>query len=156
MAGKKMNEVVVSKEDAVFWMDRFGRWVNEHGPFEHKKVIDYFNSCIHKDSNGYFVSQIRDDVYEKVYFRYEVTPLFVVDLVIGDKIELLMNTKKRITLKPDHLFVHNDDLFLKKGDEKIKFTDRALLKLSTHLEVEGEKYFFKMGDHRTEIPSGQD
>ena len=38
-----LKEVVIFKEEAVFWMDNQGRWHNQYGPFQHKRVIDYFN-----------------------------------------------------------------------------------------------------------------
>jgi hypothetical protein len=41
---KKTN--VISKDQATFWLDRYGRWHNEHGLFEHKKIIDYFDKLI--------------------------------------------------------------------------------------------------------------
>ena len=46
-------EIVIQKEDAVFRLDGNGRWHNQHGPFQHKKVIDYFHTCINKDKHGF-------------------------------------------------------------------------------------------------------
>ena len=142
----EMEEVVIPAERAVFWMDRFGRWCNEGGRFRHKKLIDYFNASIRRDRNGYFVEQIRDRVREKVYFHYEDTPLFVVDLVLESPIELLLNTRERITLVPQDLFVRGDDLYLQRGEEQIKFTDRALLKLAGSIEYEDERYAMRIDD----------
>ena len=50
---KRYNEIVISKEDAIFWLDENGRWHNAHGEFQHKKIIDYFHSSIKKDKKGY-------------------------------------------------------------------------------------------------------
>jgi len=153
MTEEKLAEVVVSKEDAVFWMDRFGRWHNEHGPFEHKKIIDYFNASIRRDESGYFVGQVRENVHEKVYFKYEETPLFVVDVITGDTIVLALNTGATIDLLPDRLFVRNDNLYMSVENDIIKFTDRVLLKLSAHLDIVDDIYYFVVDGQRTKIPS---
>jgi hypothetical protein len=36
---KKHTEIVISKDDAIFWLNENGRWHNAHGEFQHKKVI---------------------------------------------------------------------------------------------------------------------
>jgi len=48
MSEKERKEIVISEEEAVFWMDAYGRWHNKHGAFEHKKIIDYFH-CMFKN-----------------------------------------------------------------------------------------------------------
>lgn len=152
MSGGDLQEIVISKEEAVFWMDRFGRWHNDGGRFEHKKIIDYFNTSIRKDKDGYFVEQIRDNIREKVYFRYEDTPLFAVDVLISDPFELILNTGEKLLLRPDSLFVHKDNLYVRRDGEKIKFTDRVLLKLSEHLVYDKKKYYFLAGGTRIVLP----
>ena len=78
MNKKETKEFVVPKEKAVFWLDAYGRWHNEHGVFEHKKIISYFHSSIRKDAEGYYLFQKHNDhTIEKVYFKYEDTALFV-------------------------------------------------------------------------------
>ena len=72
---KTKHEIVISKEDAVFWMDGNGRWCNADGRFRHKKIIDHFHSAIAKDEGGYFVRQERADLVEKVYFPVSYTHL---------------------------------------------------------------------------------
>lgn len=141
-----MNEapksVVISKEDAVFWMDGNGKWHNEHGRFEHPKIIKYFNGSIQKDDGGYHLFQIRDGLEEKVYFKYEETALFAVDLAEKEEIILLLNTGKRIILDPSCLYEKEDSLYFTWKDHLVKFTDRALFKLSDYLtEQEGELTF---------------
>ena len=143
MSEEILPEVTIPKEQAVFWMDRFGQWHNESGRFQHKKIIDYFNRSIRKDQSGYYVEQIREQVREKVYFRYEDTPLFVVDAQIAHPVELLLNTKESLFLTPSHLFIEQDNLYIVRDGERIKFTDRVLLKLSSLIEYEDRKYFFK-------------
>lgn len=152
-----LQEIVIPKEKAVFWMDRFGRWHNDSGPFEHKKIIDYFNTSIRRDQDGYFVEQIRDSVREKVYFHFEDTPLFVVDIHIGDPIELVLNTRQKLNLSPENLFVSRDNLYMRLEDGRVRFTDRALIKLSSHLDYEDGRYSFvdKQGRRRLPEEHGQ-
>ena len=83
---KKPKTIIISKDKAVFWLNKNGRWCNRHGEFEHKKIIDYFNASIRKDKGGYYVAQTTDDYQEKVYFNYEDTALFVVDVLKGKDI----------------------------------------------------------------------
>lgn len=144
--------VVIPKEDAVFWMDRFGKWHNDGGPFRHKRIIDYFNASIRLDDNGYYVEQIRETVREKVYFRYEDTPLFVTDVINGDPLELVINTGERITLAPESLFVSKDNLYLQRDGERIKFNDRVLLKLAIFIEYDEDQYYFSTGGKRYRLP----
>lgn len=139
-----LTQVVIPKEDAVFWMDRFGRWHNEGGIFAHKKIIDYFNASIRFDENGYFVEQVRENVCEKVYFRYEETPLFVVDVVMAEPLELMLNTGEAEVLRPDDLFVFQDRLYQKRGDEIIKFNERVLLRLADYIDYDESHYYFKI------------
>lgn len=148
----ELEEVVIPAERAVFWMDRFGHWCNEGGRFRHKRLIDYFNSSIKRDENGYFLEQIRGQVREKVYFRYEDTPLFAVDIVMGAPPELLLNTKEKLSLTPRTLFVIGDDLYMQREEDRIKFSDRVLLKLATQIEYEDGNYAIRIGEVRYPIP----
>jgi len=136
----ELQEVVIPPQSAVFWMDRFGRWCNESGRFRHKKLIDFFNASIRRDEHGYFVEQIRENVREKVYFLYEDTPLFVIDATLEPPIELLLNTRERLVLVPGDLFIHGDDLYVQRGEERIKFNDRVLLKLAGFIDYDGKHY----------------
>ncbi len=135
---------VIPKEKAVFWMDGQGRWYNRHGPFKHKKIIDYFNAAIQKDEDGYFVGQSHDGIYEKVYFPYQDTALFVTDVVWGDPVQLLLNTGQRLDLSPEMLFIRNDQLFHQKGDEIIKFSERALAIISDKIEFSEERFSIRL------------
>ncbi|RJQ79508.1 MAG: MFS transporter permease [Desulfobacteraceae bacterium] len=145
-------QIVIPKEKALFWMDRFGRWHNDSGRFEHKGIIDYFNASICRDEGGYFVSQSREAVREKVYFYFEDTPLFVVDVRVDDPIELVLNTREKLNLSPQDLFVSKDHLYMRRDDERIKFTDRAMIKLSAQLEYEDGRYCFVSGGVRHILP----
>lgn len=152
MAGDQLPQVVIPKEEAVFWMDRFGQWYNASGRFRHKKIIDYFNASIRKDELGYFVEQIRESVYEKVYFRYEDTPLFVVEASEGDPIELVLNTGETLLLLPDRLFIREDNLYQQMDGECIKFSDRVLMQLSARIDCDEEHYYYRIGEVRRILP----
>ena len=146
-------EIVIGQDKAVFWLDGDGRWHNAHGPFQHKKIIDYFHASIQKDEKGYFLCQETDDRREKVYFRYANTALFVFD-VTGDAIPtLVLNTGDHVTLQPELLFVENDALYFRKGDERVKFTQRCLMALSDRLEIDSGVYSIRIGRKRIQIGS---
>jgi hypothetical protein len=147
----KPTEIIIPKGRAIFWLDKNGRWHNTHGEFEHKRIIDYFHSSIKRDENGYYLFQKRGDVQEKVYFHYEDTALFAVDLIKDNDIRLILNTKKQIKLKPRNLFIREDDLYMRMGAETIKFTQRGLMKISDLLEYDNDRYFIKVKNRRYRI-----
>ncbi len=146
MAKKK--QIVVPKEKAVFWMDENGDWSNEHGKFEHPKIIKYFHSSIKKDEDGYYLFQQTDAYEEKVYFPYKETALSVIDVKGDDNILLELNNSDTIKLNPEQLFEKDDKLFLKTDEHTIKFTDRSLLKISKFLQEEQGQLFFKIKNRR--------
>jgi len=126
-------EIVIPRENAVFWMDERGRWQNRHGRFEHKRIIDHFNRSIRFDSGGYYVTQERNGFREKVYFRYVDTPLFVSRIHSGDPMELELNTGEIVPLVPDRLFTHGDQLYQRHGTGCLKFSDRTLMAMAPYL-----------------------
>jgi hypothetical protein len=130
--------VVIPKEKAVFWLDRQGRWHNRHGRFEHKKIINYFHSCIRKDVQGYHLYQHHGRRIEKVYFPYEDTALFVWAVSLKEPITLALNTGRSVFLKPDCLFEKNDALYVNLDGETAKFAEHALIQISSLL-LEGEQ-----------------
>lgn len=141
---KKQN--IIPKEQAVFWMDKDGVWHNAHGRLEHPKIIKYFNQSIGKDDQGYFVSQIINDVEEKVYFSYEETAVFVVDLVKKEAgIELVLNTLDTIGFDPEALYIKADALFMQTDTHLVKFTQKALAKMSVFLTDTPQGLTFKLG-----------
>ena len=148
---KKRTEIVIPKDKAIFWLDKNGRWHNAHGEFEHQKIIEYFHSTIKKDKNGYYLFQERENLREKVYFRYEDTALFAVDLIKDTDITLILNTKKQIKLMPRNLFIRGDDLYMRMGEETIKFTGRGLMKISDLLEYADNEYFIRIKNRRHKI-----
>lgn len=156
MNKKEKKEFVVPKEEAVFWLDANGRWHNKHGVFEHKKIIGYFHSSIRKDADGYHLFQKHDDhAIEKIYFKYEDTALFVFDVNIQDdsnKIRLILNTKDEIPLAPENLFVQNENLYLEHAGDRIKFMDRAMIKLANRLKFSQNRYRIELSDKTYDIP----
>ncbi len=147
-----LKEIVIPKEKATFWMDGRGRWHNRHGPFENQKIIDFFNTSIQWDLKGYHVTQQRDGLVEKVYFSYEDTALFVVDVISDDDVLLILNTGAQITLRPDKLFVHHDRLFMQLNSECIQFNERTLLKMADKICYEQGSYFFCETNRRYLVP----
>ncbi len=145
------NEIVIPREKAVFWLDGDGRWHNAHGPFQHKKIIDYFHSSIQKDQNGYYLFQETEERREKVYFRFDDTALFVFDVIQDDSLLLVLNTGERLPLRPEGLFVEDDALYFRRGEERIKFTQRCLMKISDRLEIRDDAYFIRIKNNRYRI-----
>jgi hypothetical protein len=124
-------EIVIAKENALFWLDGRGRWCNRHGPFARKKIIDRFHRAIARDGNGYYVAQENEGRREKVYFRYEDTALFVFAVQLERvPVTLVLNTGRHLPLEPRRLFTQHDTLYLDHKGERIKFTERALLQIS--------------------------
>ena len=128
--GAETNIKVIPREAAVFRMDGNGVWHNEHGPFEHPRIIGYFNRSIRKDARGYFVSQDLEGTEERVYFPYEETAVFAVDIKKGNPVTLTLNTGSKISLVPANLYIENDALFLDPPDHLIKFNQQALAKMT--------------------------
>ena len=151
MVADELKEVVVPREEATFWLDRWGYWCNAHGRFQHKKIIDYFHAAIARDEKGYFVAQVNGDCREKVYFRYEDTALFVFDVLLNDRPTLVLNTRKHIPLDPDALFIHNDYLYMRQDGHLIKFNERSMLKISALFEHDGDTCFIRIGGERKAI-----
>ncbi|MBW1840458.1 MAG: MFS transporter permease [Deltaproteobacteria bacterium] len=148
---EKFQEIVIPKEAAVFRLDRNGCWRNKYGKFRRKKIIDFFHSSIKRDGAGYYVTQVRDRIREKVYFEYEDTALFVFDVVPDPDITLVLNTGRRVKLKPKKLLIKGDDLYMNLGEDLVKFVERGLMKISGYLEFDDDTYFIKVGNRRYKI-----
>jgi hypothetical protein len=131
-------EIVIPKEQAVFWLDGQGRWCNRHGPFAHKKIIDHFHRAIARDANGYYVTQENLGRREKIYFRYADTALFVFAVKLAaTPVTLVLNTGAQIPLVPQRLFTRHDALYQELNGERIKFVERALWQISHLMAEEG-------------------
>ena len=149
--GRGLKQVVIPKEKAAFWLDKNGFWHNEEGKFEHRKIINYFHRCIKKDKRGYHLAQEHSGYREKVYFPYEDTALFVFDVIKNDDITLVLNTKKRIKLKPRKLFIKGDSLYMDAGDDHIKFTEQALIRVAAFMEQHSDVFLLRVKGRRYRI-----
>jgi hypothetical protein len=149
---KKQKEVVIPMHKAVFRLDGKGRWHSEGGEFLHRRIIDHFHASIRKDSDGFHLMQRHRDFTEKVYFAYEDTPLFVFDILKGEKIRLVLNTKKKVKLLVTKLFLQGNHLYMRTGEDRVKFTERALLQISPFLEFEQDRAYIKIKGRRYRIP----
>jgi hypothetical protein len=147
----QLTEIVIEKKDAVFRMDANGQWHNQHGRFQHKKVIDYFHTCIQKDDHGFYLAQERDNCIEKVYFPYEETAYFVFNIIAGDDITLVLNTRAQLKLNPDALCLKDDSLYMRHGEDILKFTDRSMMKIAAFLEERNGGYDFVYKEERYPI-----
>ncbi len=148
-----MDEIVIPKEEAVFWLDCHGHWRNRHGRFERPRIIAKFHAAIGRDQDGYYLMQVNGAVREKVYFRYEDTALFVFDVrITAEEIFLILNTGRQLTLRPETLFIRDDALYTRAEDERIRFAERGLLKISRFLEDDGHTCYYCRGDLRWAIP----
>ncbi len=148
---EKIKERVIPKEDAVFRLDKNGRWYNQYGAFEHKKIITFFHSAIQRDSQGYFLEQEHGEYKEKVYFPYEDTALFVFDVILENDITLVLNTGEHIKLSPDQLFMKGDNLYMHYCGERVKFVERGLMKISKSIEEEKDLYFIRVKNKKYRI-----
>ncbi len=151
MASEKRS-ITVPKEKAVFWMDKNGVWHNEHGKFEHPKIIRHFNRSIRKDDLGYYLSQETDEFEEKVYFSHGDAVLFVVNFSLEEELRLTLNTAKVMTLDPTQLFTKNDGLYLQTPEHCIKFSQHALVKLSRYMEETDGKFCLRLNQATYAIP----
>ncbi|MFZ0242614.1 MAG: MFS transporter permease [Desulfobacterales bacterium] len=150
-AGSGPAQIVIPKEKAVFRLDANGCWHNDGGRFENKKIIDYFHASIRHDADGYFLFQDRGICTEKVYFSYADTALFVFDVILSEPVTVVLNTGARFPLEPAELCVQNDSLYVIRGDQRVKFTDRSLLAVSDLLSFEGDAYVIRLAGRRHRI-----
>ena len=141
--------MIIPKEDALFWLDKNGIWHTEDGKFEHPKIIRHFNASIQKDEVGYYLCQPREGFLEKVYFSYEDTALFVIDIKERQEqkheLTLLLSTRETVILEPGQLFICNDNLYVQTPEHCMKFAQRALVKISAFLEDKGELFCLNLG-----------
>jgi hypothetical protein len=147
-----LTEIVIPKEEAVFFLDKQGVWHHKNqGRFEHSKIIDSFHSGIRKDEYGYYIRQRQGNRIEKVYFSCEDTALFAFDVIKGEKIILVLNTKTKVQLRPRNLVVKDDSLYMRSGEHWIKFTDHSLIRILDLLDFEGDQYFITVKGKRYRI-----
>ena len=140
----RLRESIIPKEEVSFWLDRNGLWHNENERFQNQRVINYFHSCIKRDARGFHLAQRHRDHLEKAYFPFEDTALFVFDVIKGERIILVLNTQKRIKLKPKRLFTRGDSLYMLFEEDPIKFTEDSLVKIAEMLEFHEDESFIRV------------
>jgi hypothetical protein len=148
---RRPREIIIPKEKVSFWLDRNGFWHNENERFQNQRVINYFHSCIKKDARGFHLAQRHRDHLEKVYFPFEDTALFVFDVIKGEQIILVLNTQKRIKLKPKRLFTMGDSLYMLLGEDPIKFTENSLVKIAEMLQFQEDESFIRVEGRKYRI-----
>jgi hypothetical protein len=150
---KNIKKIVIPKAEAVFWLDKNGCWHNENGRFEHKKIIQYFHSCIKRDRQGYYLYQANANYAEKVYFTYEDQALFVFDVIRQSDVILVLNTGRQIKLRPQKLFINNDCLYMHLDCETIKFAEGGLFKIAQLMEEKNDRLYIRVKNRRYKIPT---
>ncbi len=149
----QLKEWVIPKEDAVFRLDKNGIWHGQDGKIENQKIIRLFNASIKKDERGYHLCRVREEFLEKVYFPYEDTVLFAIDIKKdAEMINLTLNTREVVHLDPERLFLCNDDLYTLIPDHCIKFSQRALVKISAFMEDNADGLYLNLDGVLHEIP----
>ena len=143
---------IIPKEKAVFRLDKHGNWLSDDEKFTNQRIIRYFHSCIKKDPDGFYLEQEHSHHIEKVYFPVEDTAFFVTHIIEKDGLILDTNTGQHIPLDPQDLFIQNDDLYLQRGEDRIKFTEKALFSLSAYLEEADDQFFIKIDGKKRLIP----
>lgn len=143
---------IIPKEKAVFRLDKHGNWRSEDEKFKNPKIISYFHSLIKKDRDGFYLEQEHSHYIERVYFPYEETAFFVTRIIEEDGLILCTNTGKQIRLDPQDLFVRNDDLYFKYGEDLVKFTENALMAIAGHMDEEGSQFVITIDGKRHPVP----
>jgi len=148
---RPLREIIISKGDVSFWLDRNGFWHNENERFENQRIINHFHSCIKKDDRGFHLAQRHSDYLEKAFFPYEDTALFVFDVIKGEEIILVLNTQKRVRLRPRSLFIKRDSLYMQLGEDAIKFSEGSLVKIAGMLEFQENESFIRVKGRKYRI-----
>ena len=142
---------MIPKEKVSFWLDQNGFWHNENDRFENQRIINHFHSCIKKDDRGFHLAQRHTDYLEKAFFPYEDTALFVFDVIEREQIILVLNTQKRVKLRPKRLFTRTDRLYMQLGEDLIKFTENSLVKIAEMLEFQQDESFIRVKGRKYRI-----
>jgi hypothetical protein len=77
--------------------------------------------------------------------------LFVFDIIKGDDIILVLNTKRQIPLQPESLSIKEDSLYYQDGEDLIKFAERGMMQISDLLEEAGDQFYIRVDGKRYEI-----
>ena len=64
----------------------------------------------------------------------------------------MLNTGKKVKLKPRRLFVKDESLYIILGEERAKFTEEALLRITDDMEDEAGQFFIMVKGRKYKIP----
>ena len=148
MANEPKPVRIIPSEKAIFRLDKYGNWRADADKFRNQKIINYFQSLIKKDADGFYLEQEHADFIDKVYFPYEDTAFFVNRVIERDGLILCTNTGKQIELDPEKLLIRNDDLFLQNGEDLIKFNQNALMSLAAYMDAEDDQFVINIAGKR--------
>ena len=74
----------------------------------------------------------------------------------GDPIVLVLNTGRQEDLKPKKLYIDGESLYVRLGNERVKFSENALLSIAEYLEDDDEgHYYIKVKGRKYRIPEGK-
>jgi hypothetical protein len=152
MATESKPVMIIPREKALFRLDQNGVWHTDDEKFKNQRIVDYFHSMIKRDEDGYFLEQEHRHFIEKVYFPYEDTPLFVFGIIKGDGLTLCLNTGRTLKLDPESLFVKNDDLYARNGEDVMKFHPNALIAIAELIEEADGRYTIDINGKKHPIP----
>jgi len=144
--------MVIPREKAAFRLDKNGVWFIGDEKFTNQKIINYFHSVINKDKDGFFLMQEHKHFIEKVYFPYEDTPLFVFHVIKKGGLILILNTAENIELDPKNLIIRNENLYLKRYEDLVKFSENALVSLTSYMEDNHNQYSINIDGKKYIIP----
>lgn len=142
---------IISKEKAVFRLDKNGMWRFADEKFTHRRIIRHFHAAIKRDDDGFFLQQEHRDYIEKVYFPYEDTALFVDRVIARNGFSLCLNTGAEIPLDPRKLLIKGDQLYMHAGQDLVKFKQNALLALADYLDEADGQYAICLNGKRYPI-----
>ena len=143
---------IISREKAVFRLDKNGNWRTDDEKFRNPKIIKFFHSRVKKDKDGFFLEQEHRYYIEKVYFSYEDTAFFVNRIIERDGLVLCTNTGEHIPLDPQKLFIKNDDLYIQNGEDLIKFNQNALHTLAGYMDSVDDQFVIVLAGKRHILP----
>jgi hypothetical protein len=66
---------------------------------------------------------------------------------------LVLNTGRRIKLKPRKLFIKNDCLYMQLDSEIIKFAEQGLFKIAQLMEEIDNRLYIRVKNRRYQIPT---
>ena len=60
-----------------------------------------------------------------------------------DPVRMELNSGEIVEVKPDLLFIHDDQLFHRYGEEIVKFSESALMQISRYIDSDADGYLLR-------------